>query len=42
MMRLGAQALDLILACAGGLDTVTWAEDHALTVVLAARAIRRL
>ncbi|MFV0408340.1 MAG: phosphoribosylamine--glycine ligase [Paracoccus sp. (in: a-proteobacteria)] len=40
MMRLGAQALDLIHACAEGrLDqiTVTWADDHALTVVLAAR-----
>ena len=39
MMRLGAQALDLLLACAEGrlADTrVTWAEDHALTVVLAA------
>ncbi|MCF8486481.1 MAG: phosphoribosylamine--glycine ligase [Rhodobacteraceae bacterium] len=39
MMRLGAQALDLLLACAEGrLDTarVTWAEDHALTVVMAA------
>ncbi|MFH5773691.1 phosphoribosylamine--glycine ligase [Paracoccus sp. NGMCC 1.201697] len=40
MMRLGAQALDLILACAEGRladAAVTWAEDHALTVVLAAR-----
>ena len=40
MMRLGAQALDLILACAEGrLGTmaVSWADDHALTVVLAAR-----
>ena len=40
MMRLGAQALDLILACAEGRLTetaVTWAEDHALTVVLAAK-----
>jgi phosphoribosylamine--glycine ligase len=39
MMRLGAQALDLILACAEGrLDEmqVNWADDHALTVVLAA------
>ena len=39
MMRLGAQALDLLLACAEGrLDSarVTWAEDHALTVVMAA------
>ncbi|WP_420023480.1 phosphoribosylamine--glycine ligase [Cereibacter azotoformans] len=40
MLRLGAQALDLLLACAEGrLDEmrVNWAEDHALTVVLAAR-----
>ncbi|MBE0553300.1 MAG: phosphoribosylamine--glycine ligase [Rhodobacteraceae bacterium] len=40
MMRLGAQALDLMLACADGrLDRaqVNWAEDHALTVVMAAR-----
>ncbi|MFI0395966.1 phosphoribosylamine--glycine ligase [Paracoccus jiaweipingae] len=40
MMRLGAQALDLIQACAEGrLDqtAVTWADDHALTVVLAAQ-----
>ncbi|MDO8883706.1 MAG: phosphoribosylamine--glycine ligase [Pseudotabrizicola sp.] len=40
MMRLGAQALDLLLACAEErLDQtrVTWAEDHALTVVMAAR-----
>src|SRR5690606_13597808 len=40
MMRLGAQALDLIHACAEGrlaTMTVNWAEDHALTVVLAAR-----
>ncbi|MBD9527929.1 phosphoribosylamine--glycine ligase [Paracoccus sp. PAR01] len=39
MMRLGAQALDLILACAEGRlaeTAVTWADDHALTVVLAA------
>ncbi len=39
MMRLGAQALDLMLATAEGrLDTarVHWADDHALTVVLAA------
>ena len=38
MMRLGAQALDLLLACAKGqLDqiTVQWADDHALTVVMA-------
>ena len=39
MMRLGAQALDLMLACAEGrLDgmQVNWANDHALTVVMAA------
>ena len=39
MMRLGAQALDLMLACAEGrLDVakVNWATDHALTVVMAA------
>lgn len=40
MMRLGAQAMDLIHACAESrLDSVavTWADDHALTVVLAAQ-----
>jgi phosphoribosylamine--glycine ligase len=40
MMRLGAQALDLLLACAEErLDQarVHWAEDHALTVVMAAK-----
>jgi len=39
MMRLGAQALDLMLACAEGRlaeAQVNWAEDHALTVVMAA------
>jgi phosphoribosylamine---glycine ligase len=39
-MRLGAQMLDLMLACAEGrLDRaqVNWADDHALTVVMAAR-----
>ncbi|NDW01770.1 phosphoribosylamine--glycine ligase [Salipiger sp. PrR002] len=39
MMRLGAQALDLIHACAEGRlaeAQVTWAEDHAMTVVMAA------
>ncbi|PWK59557.1 phosphoribosylamine--glycine ligase [Roseicyclus mahoneyensis] len=39
MMRLGGQALDLMLACAEGRLAdmqVTWAEDHALTVVMAA------
>ena len=40
MMRLGAQALDLMLACAEGrLDhaKVAWAEDHAISVVMAAQ-----
>ncbi|MDQ2065835.1 phosphoribosylamine--glycine ligase [Xinfangfangia sp. CPCC 101601] len=40
MIRLGAQALDLLLACAEGrLDEAraNWAEDHALTVVMAAQ-----
>ena len=40
MMRLGAQAFDLMHAAADGrLDTiqVNWADDHALTVVLAAK-----
>lgn len=40
MMRLGAQAMDLMHATAEGRlgdCGVTWAEDHALTVVLAAR-----
>ncbi len=40
MMRLGAQALDLLLACAEGRlaeARVDWAEDHALTVVMAAQ-----
>ncbi|WP_212524450.1 phosphoribosylamine--glycine ligase [Actibacterium sp. MT2.3-13A] len=40
MMRLGAQALDLLLACAEGkLDEarVNWADDHAMTVVMAAK-----
>jgi phosphoribosylamine--glycine ligase len=40
MMRLGAQALDLMQACAEGRlagMAVNWAEDHALTVVLAAQ-----
>ena len=39
MMRLGAQVLDLLLLCARGeLDKakVEWAEDHAMTVVVAA------
>ncbi|WP_071797411.1 phosphoribosylamine--glycine ligase [Natronohydrobacter thiooxidans] len=40
MMRLGAQTLDLMLACAEGrLDrvAVNWADDHAMTVVMAAQ-----
>ncbi len=40
MMRLGGQALDLMLACAEGKlaeMTVNWAPDHAMTVVLAAK-----
>jgi len=39
MMRLGAQALDAMLACAQDtLDSaqINWADDHAITVVLAA------
>ena len=39
MMRLGAQVLDLLQACAEGrLDEarVNWADDHAMTVVMAA------
>ncbi|MEN9408490.1 MAG: hypothetical protein RL216_464 [Pseudomonadota bacterium] len=40
MMRLGAQALDLLLACAEGRladAQVHWAEDHAVTVVMATK-----
>ena len=40
MMRLGAQVLDLLLACAEGRlnqARVNWADDHALTVVMAAK-----
>ncbi|RMC34227.1 phosphoribosylamine--glycine ligase [Paracoccus alkanivorans] len=40
MIRLGAQALDLLLACATGRlaeTSVNWADDHALTVVMAAK-----
>ncbi|MBL4917961.1 phosphoribosylamine--glycine ligase [Szabonella alba] len=40
MLRLGAQALDLLLACAEerlAAIAAHWAEDHALTVVLAAK-----
>ena len=39
MLRLGAQALDLIQACAESRlseVTVNWADDHAMTVVMAA------
>ncbi|MBM2320331.1 MULTISPECIES: phosphoribosylamine--glycine ligase [Marivita] len=39
MMRLGAQAMDLMHACAEGRlaeAQVNWADDHAMTVVLAA------
>ena len=39
MLRLGAQALDLIHACAEGRladAQVNWADDHAMTVVMAA------
>ena len=40
MMRLGAQAMDLMLACAEGRlagERAHWADDHALCVVMAAR-----
>ncbi|MCA8869814.1 MAG: phosphoribosylamine--glycine ligase [Rhodobacteraceae bacterium] len=40
MMRLGAQVLDLLLACAEDRLAETrasWADDHAMTVVMAAR-----
>jgi phosphoribosylamine--glycine ligase len=40
MMRLGAQAMDLMHACAEGRlaeARVNWADDHAMTVVLAAK-----
>ena len=40
MMRLGAQALDLMLACSEGRlarARVNWADDHALCVVMAAQ-----
>ena len=40
MMRLGGQALDLMLACAEGRladAQVHWADDHAICVVMAAR-----
>ncbi|MBR9865420.1 MAG: phosphoribosylamine--glycine ligase [Rhodobacteraceae bacterium] len=44
MMRLGAQALDVLIACAEQrLEQVSlnWADDHALTVVLAAKGYPR-
>lgn len=40
MLRLGAQALDMLLACAEHRladAKINWADDHALTVVLAAK-----
>ena len=40
MMRLGAQALDLILATCEkrlGNAKITWADDHAITIVMAAK-----
>lgn len=40
MMRLGAQALDVLLACAEErLDTaqINWAQDHAISIVLASK-----
>ncbi len=40
MMRLGAQVLDLLMACAEGRLSemaVNWADDHAMTVVMAAQ-----
>jgi phosphoribosylamine--glycine ligase len=40
MMRLGAQAVDLMHACAEGRlgeAKVNWADDHAMTVVMAAK-----
>jgi phosphoribosylamine--glycine ligase len=40
MMRLGGQALDAMLACANGtLDKmqINWADDHAITIVMAAK-----
>jgi phosphoribosylamine--glycine ligase len=40
MMRLGGQVLDLLLACAEGRLSearVNWADDHAMTVVMAAK-----
>ncbi|MGB0958822.1 MAG: phosphoribosylamine--glycine ligase [Halocynthiibacter sp.] len=40
MMRLGAQAMDLMQACADGRLSdahVNWADDHAVTIVMAAK-----
>ncbi|MEJ6394123.1 phosphoribosylamine--glycine ligase [Gymnodinialimonas sp. 2305UL16-5] len=40
MMRLGGQVLDLLLACAEGRladAQVNWADDHAMTIVMAAK-----
>ena len=40
MLRLGGQALDLLLACAEhrlAATKINWADDHAITVVLAAK-----
>ncbi len=40
MLRLGAQALDLMLACAEGRlasSQINWADDHAICVVMAAQ-----
>jgi phosphoribosylamine--glycine ligase len=40
MMRLGAQALDVLLACAEqrlGETRINWADDHAVSIVLAAK-----
>ncbi|MGR3521964.1 phosphoribosylamine--glycine ligase [Paracoccus sp. (in: a-proteobacteria)] len=40
MLRLGAQALDLLLACAEGRlaeTQITWGHDHAMTVVMATK-----
>lgn len=39
MMRLGGQVLDLLQSCASGTlsgEQVTWADDHAMTIVMAA------
>ena len=42
MMRLGAQALDVLLACAEqrlGETRINWADDHAVSIVLAAKGV---